>query len=132
MPSVFIAIDVAVGLREAARAAGLSDEAFVERAVRLLAAQHGIEIAEPAPSPLRPSGVVKIKSGRKGGRPRKAATHEMDYNTPNGEFPRVCPACGRNFRCDNERRIYCSDLCRTSTRNARIYLRKKRNAPRLT
>lgn len=125
MPSVFLDIHVAVGLREAARAAGLTDEQFAERALRMLAATYGVEIAPSKPSPVQ-AFEAATKPRSKGGRPRKPATWAMEYDTPNGDFPRVCPVCGRSFRADNERTVYCSDTCWHRANNTREYQKRKK------
>lgn len=57
-------------------------------------------------------------------RPR-ILNHRRTNHDANGLFPRICPRCGRNFRTDEERAVYCSERCQKSAQNARNHQRRK-------
>lgn len=111
-------------LNEALAAAGLDEQAFVELAVRSLAARYGIEIPPMPASPVHP---VRLAPKREG-HPLKAAAgkHPMTRDVPAGDFPHVCPVCTRAFRSDDPDGIYCSNECEVSMQNKRQYLRRKK------
>lgn len=118
MSAVHLPDSMAAGIRDAARAAGLTEREFLIRAARVLAATYGVDIPDAPPVAVKASGVV-AGAARRTGRPKKAAAHAMTFDVPAGTFARVCPACGRGFRTDEPKTRYCSPVCKKRAANAR-------------
>lgn len=114
--------DQIAALNEAAAAAKLSTGDFTRRAIAVLAARYGVQMPDQKPSVRR---VQRVALGpNKGGRPRKSFG-EMRNHVPAGDFYRVCPWCGREFRTDNEAGIYCDPDHKVAMENARAYQKRK-------
>lgn len=114
-----------LALREASEAAKLSEQDFIELAIRSLTARYNVIY------PTLPTSSVQPPASRKkniGGRPTKAARglHPMTRDVPAGDFVHICPVCTRSFRNDDPNGIFCSNECEISLQNRRQHLRRRK------
>lgn len=118
-----LSVEQRTALNTALEASRLSEQEFVERAIRMLATRFGVEYPESA-TVIQPFPQPKPRNP--GGRPRKPVNHPMGNDVPAGDFPRVCPNCGRNFRSDSDKAVYCSHTCKIQFENRKMYLKRKK------
>lgn len=119
---IFLSDEQLAAVQQAAAIARCTPAQLAEQGLRMAAAAWGVQLPRRV-SRVRPAPRTAPSPG---GRPR--ASYAVERDEPGGAFLRSCPNCGREFRTDNPRMMYCSTGCKKSVQYRRHYTKRRGGA----